>query len=242
MKTDEFDPTRRSFLSRLLALLAAAGAGLFVPLQRAFGMGDRPILEGMHAVEGEVRVNNAIVKPGSPVGPDDTITTGAKGRAIFVVGKNAFLLHENSRVELSSKADKNADAKGKAGIKTLRMAAGGLLSVFSRGKKTIITSTAICGVRGTGIYIEAEADRTYVCTCYGEVELVAAASPEVRETVKTTHHQAPRYIYAKGAKHLMEKAGMLNHTDEELIMLESLVNRRPPFVHVNLFGDYRDSY
>ena len=53
----------------------------------------------------------------------------------------------------------------------------------------------------------------------------------VRETVRTTHHDAPRYIYAHAEMpiKMIEPAPLINHTDAELIMLEALVGRRPPF-------------
>ena len=109
---------------------------------------------------------------------------------------------------------------------------GKLLSVFGRGSRSIATPTATIGIRGTGIYIEAEAERTYVCTCYGLVDLQASNMPEARETVMTTHHDAPRYIYAHGETpiKMIEPAPVINHTDAELIMLEALVGRKPPFV------------
>ena len=51
----------------------------------------------------------------------------------------------------------------------LRVVTGAVLSVFSPGEsKTLRTSTATIGIRGTAVYLEAEESRTYVCTCYGE--------------------------------------------------------------------------
>lgn len=241
MQKNGFDRHRRAFLVKMISLGAAGSAGVFSALESAAAMGTQPIIEGMHRVEGEVRVNGALVRPGAAVTPDDVVSTGAKSHAVFVVGTDAFLIRDNSRVALSSASSKSEGAAGGGRIKTLRMNIGKLLSVFGHGSKTFVTTTAVCGLRGTGMYVEAEADRTYVCTCYGEVELEAAASPDVRETVKTTHHEAPRYIYARGAEKLIVKAGMVNHTDEELIMLESLVKRRPPFVKTP-FGGYHDPY
>lgn len=56
--------------------------------------------------------------------------------------------------------------------------------------------------------------------------------PEARETVSTTHHDAPRYVYAHGEMpiKMIEQAPVVNHTDAELTMLEALVGRKPPFV------------
>ena len=241
MRKKKYDKERRSFLMKIVQLVMTGSAGILVSLRSAGAMGEQPIVEGMHRIEGEVRINNVLVKRGAPVKPDDTISTGARSHAVFVVGEDAFLLRENSRVELSGKSDSTAGPEGKDGIKTLRMAAGKLLSVFGHGAKTFITTTAICGARGTGMYVEAETDRTYVCTCYGEVDLEARASSAARETVKTNHHESPRYIYGRGAERLIEKAPMQNHTDKELIMLESLVKRRPPFMQTP-YGKYHDPY
>jgi hypothetical protein len=241
MRYQHFNRERRSFLRSIISLALAGGAALFGRLGDAEAAGDRPIVQGLHRVEGEVRVNNVIVKQGAVIGPDDIVSTGAGSLAVFVVGKDAFLLHEKSRVELGSGKDREAGPKGAAVIQSLRMNAGRLLSVFGRGKKTFVTSTAVCGVRGTGIYVEAEAERTYVCTCYGEVDLEASSAPGQRETVKTTHHESPRYIYARGADRMIDKAPMKNHTDQELIMLESLVQRRPLFLN-SPFGVYHDPY
>jgi hypothetical protein len=79
------------------------------------------------------------------------------------------------------------------------------------------------------VYVESAADKTYVCTCYGEAELVPEADPAARETVKTSHHDQPRYIMARGAPQMIMRAPVLNHTDAELVMLESLVGRNVPF-------------
>ena len=145
------------------------------------------------------------------------ITTGADGLAVFVVGQDAFLVRRNTRMSWLAGG--------------LRIVTGGVLSVFQPGRpKEIRTGTAVIGIRGTGIYIEAEPMRTYACTCYGVAILQPIADPSARETVRTRHHEQPRYIMAAGAPQMMTAAPVINHTDAELVMLESLVRRRPPFV------------
>jgi len=193
-------------------------------------MAQRHIVAGMHEVQGEVRINGRMAQAGFFVTADDTITTGPKSRAMFVVGKDAFLIRENSHIAFSGDPTKTLVTAKSSVIKVIRVKFGKILSVFGHAEKRIETTTAICGVRGTGIYVEADANRTYLCTCYGQVELQARASSDARETLKTTHHEAPRYIFAAGSDHLIIKAPMMNHTDAELIMLEGLVHRHPPFV------------
>jgi hypothetical protein len=43
--------------------------------------------------------------------------------------------------------------------------------------------------------------------------LEPAGDPSARETVRTTHHEQPRYIHARGAPKMVTPAPMLNHTD-----------------------------
>jgi hypothetical protein len=49
------------------------------------------------------------------------------------------------------------------------------------------------------------------------------------ETVRTRHHEQPRYIMAQGAPQMIMKAPVVNPTDAELMLLESLVGRSVPF-------------
>jgi hypothetical protein len=49
-----------------------------------------------------------------------------------------------------------------------------------------------------------------------------------RESYSTQHHESPRYIYGDGRKRAIVPASVSNHSDAELILLESLVGRTPP--------------
>ncbi len=209
------DARRRAWLAAALA----AGAWPVLARELLAAGPDLPP-QGLRRAEGPVRVNGLPAGPGDAVLPGDTLETGPGGLAVFVVGRDAFLLRGESRLETA----------GGAGLELLRLLTGKVLSVLGGGRRRIETRTATIGVRGTGLYVEAEAGRTYVCTCYGTVDLQAGADPAARETVTTRHHDAPRYIHAAGAPRLIEKAPVINHSDEELILLESLVGREPPFV------------
>jgi len=201
-------------LSRRRLLLGAA-ALLLVRDALAAGKIER----GVYRVRGDARVNGAPAREGMDVKPGDAVSTAAGGEIVFVVNRDAFLLRANSRVEVSSGA---ADV--------FRIVTGALLSVYQPGQaKTLRAQTATIGIRGTAVYVESAADKTYVCTCYGEAELVPESNPSARETVKTTHHEQPRYIMASGAPAMIMRAPVVNHTDAELVLLESLVGRNVPF-------------
>ena len=179
--------------------------------------------KGVHRIRGDVRINGTAAAEGMDVKAGDVVTTGARSETIFVTGKDAFLIRENSRVEVEG-------VLGALVLTGLRVVTGALLSVFTPGEpKMLRTSTATIGIRGTAVYLEAEESRTYVCTCYGEADIQSIADPSARETVRTTRHEQPRYVMGAGAPQMLMGAPVVNHSDAELAMLESLVGRRPPF-------------
>ncbi len=198
-------PTRRRLLQGAAALLL---------VRDALAMGG--IEKGIYRVRGDARVNGQPARQGAEIRAGDAIATGGDGEIVFVVARDAFLVRRNSSLSF--------------GADVLRVLTGAALSIFASGeRKQIRTSTATIGIRGTGVYVEVEPQRTYVCTCYGEVELASIDDPSARETLRTKHHEQPRYVLAKGAPQMLMQAPVINHTDAELEMLESLVGRRPPF-------------
>lgn len=212
--------SRRAWLKRAAAGAAALAAAMAL-LRHALAMGTVP--PGVYQARGDVRVNGRPAQKGMELKPGDVVTTGRDAQLVVVVGKDAFLMRANSRVEYSGDAAKLI-------VSGLRVVTGALLSVFEPAKpKTIRTATATIGIRGTAVYIEIEEKRSYVCTCYGVADLVPVDDPAAAETVTTKYHDEPRFIYAKGMPRMMEKAPVFNHSDAELTMLEALVGRTTPF-------------
>lgn len=210
--------------SRRTILKGALGAGVSVNFGWLSDVlaADR-IAPGVRTVAGEVSVNGAAATQGMLMKAGDSVVTGPNGDVVFVVGRDAFLIRPESRVELLR--------RGNSPLLTgLRVLSGRILSVFSPGRRrTIHAATATIGIRGTAVYVEAAPDKTYVCTCYGTVELVSRDDPKARETIRTKHHDQPRYVMASGAPQMLMGAPVVNHTDAELILLEGLVGRKPPF-------------
>ncbi len=196
------------------ALLATALAAQLAALGKALALGS--VEKGVYRVRGDARINGQPAQQGQEIRTGDTVTTGPGAELVFVIGRDAYMVRERSNLSFAGDA--------------LRIVTGAVLSVFGGGARRIQTPTATIGIRGTGIYVEAEPERTYVCTCYGEVELAARTDPTAREVVRTTHHEAPRYIMGSGAPQMLMQAPVVNHTDAELILLEGLVGRRPPFM------------
>jgi hypothetical protein len=178
--------------------------------------------QGVIRVRGTARVNGRPAAPGMPVRIGDELTTSAGSELTVVVDADALLLRSNARIKLGS------DEAG--AIYFLRVLSGAVLAVFAPGRrKELRTATAVIGIRGTGAYVAAERDRTYVCICYGTAELSAIDDAAAAETVTTRHHDEPRYIYRRGMPKMIDAAPVVDHSDEELVMLEALVGRRPPF-------------
>jgi hypothetical protein len=50
------------------------------------------------------------------------------------------------------------------------------------------------------------------------------------KTVKTTHHEQPLLLTTTTPAMAAQPGPFQNHSDDELIMLEALVGREPPFM------------
>ena len=202
----------------LLRWIVASGAmGASGIVSRALAKGDIP--PGVNRLEGTLQVNGVEAKVGAPVKVGDRVVTGAKSQAVVVLGKDAFLLRSGTIIEFN----------GEQGVLTrMLVATGSVLSVFSKKPVAIQAATASIGIRGTGAYIEVLPKEVYFCLCYGEA--VVAGPGMADKIVHTTHHEEPLLLREDG-KILHADAGPFrNHTDAELIMLEALVGREPPFM------------
>lgn len=212
---ERLSPARRNALRRLAA--AALGAGGMLGLLRA-ALAANP-QAGIRSIKGTVTVDGKPATLGQEILPGQKVVTEAGSEAVFVIGKDAFLQRENSEFGIDDSA----------GVIAMRYVTGKVLSVFGKGKKQIDTPTATIGIRGTGCYIEAEAERTYFCLCYGGAVVRPKRNPRLRKVVWTRHHEWPMYIGNKPDAAAIRRARVINHTDDELILLEGLVGRLPPF-------------
>ena len=199
--------------------LAIIAAGASTVIARALAKGDVP--PGVNQVDGSVQVNGAPARVGTPVRPGDRVTTGKASSAVIVVGKDAFLLRSQTTIELGKGSDGLVDQ--------LLVATGGVLSVFSRKPMTIKAATASIGIRGTGAYLEMDPEGVYFCLCYGDAVIDGPGMAASRE-VHTKHHESPLLLHDDGSSMRIEPGPFRNHSDAELIMLEALVGREPPFM------------
>jgi hypothetical protein len=224
------DPRRRLLVQALTVGLVAAGVPAGNALaQRALGTRPTKLPPGqsIYRIRGTATVNNAPATLETVVRPGDTVETGKNSEIIFVVDGHSMIVRSESRLEIES-GKKEASSAIIAG---LRLLTGKLLLVSRRSQLRVTTSTATIGIRGTGWYAESDPERTYFCTCYGASDVAAINDPASKELVVATHHDRPLYILARApAGKSIRSAPFINHTDQELSLIEALVGRTPPFV------------
>lgn len=209
--------SRRQMLRFALRAGALGLAGLLPGPVRAM------IKPGMRSVTGDVRINGEPAGLDAIVAPGDVVTTGPGAEATLIQGFNAYLIRGDGEIMFPEETP---------AAKVLSVVQGQLISVFGKENLEIDMPLATIGIRGTGVYVEAWPDRNYICLCYGQARIIPKMDEHYLEALDTFHHNAPRNLYAKPEEHggkLIEPAEMINHTDEELILLESLVGRIPLF-------------
>ena len=220
----EIDENRRRFLLHLLASAAfTTTAGCSIS---STGLtSELPAGRSIQALTGDVHVNGVPASVLTLINPGDIIETFDRSFVVFVVQKDAFILRSNSIMTLPGRT-------ATPGIisTAFTLERGKALSVLASRRTDISTPNAVIGVRGTGVYVEAEPDLSYVCVCYGTSDVTTRDDPDITETIVSDHHTG-RYILAdKSASQRIIPAPFKNHDDQELLLIETLVGRTPPFI------------
>ena len=201
---------RRHALQAAAAWVAAGGWTSALAQQRS------NIVE----LEGDATLNGEKLRLAHTVQSGDVVETGPQSRLVFVVGNAAFHVRQNSRLVVDRGNSLNV-------VSVLRLLTGAVVSVWGRGtSRRIVTPTLTAGIRGTGVYTEIFANqdnRSYLCNCYGTVDLTTTAE---RRTSVTEYHQAFWTDRRDENEVVLTPAKAINHTDEELEFLARLVDQR----------------
>ncbi|WP_242442983.1 FecR domain-containing protein [Magnetospirillum sp. 15-1] len=206
------DPIRRRLLTGIAAVTAFGRLRPASAMTAGSGT--------LHQSSGDVLINGKSAQSGSAVVSGDTVATGPDGQAVFTLGDDAFLLRPEGAATV---------ADGRDG-REINLDSGRILSVFGPKRITLKTPLASVGIRGTAVYLESRPAVTNICVCYGRAVMVPVGDPAKAEEVQTHHHDAPRRIFPPGRDPVMEPYTVIDHTDEELVMLEALLGRVPPFM------------
>jgi hypothetical protein len=220
------DPAKRRLVMQMLSCGALGSMPFAVAQAFWFGSKTEQISDdkSIFTLKGDVQVNNERANKDTRIRAGDMVRTGHDSEIVFAVGGDSFIMRNDTEMEIGGED---------FFISSLRLLTGRLLSVFSKRPEgqglELSTSTAIIGIRGTGLYLEVEPDLTYLCTCYGQVALNATDDLDDNELITTTNHDSPRYITGKSSKGTrIRSAPVINHTNTELRLLENLVGRDVP--------------
>jgi hypothetical protein len=223
------DPRRRVLVRTLTATMMALGLpGSAAMAANLLGTPPSRLPPGqsIYRISGTATVNGKEATLATPIAGGDKVVTGKNSEIVFAIGGTGILVRGESNLELESFPGQSLL------LSALRLVTGKVLSVHAHGNRVKFdTPTATIGIRGTGIYCEADPEQSYVCTCYGTTDIAATNDNESKETVTATHHDRPLYILS-GAKpgNSIRNAPFINHTDQELMLIETLVGRTVPFV------------
>jgi len=222
------DPRRRLLIKALAAGLFSSALGSRELIAQALGGRPAPLPQGksIYRMEGEVLVDGQPATPDTQIVASSTVQTGKNSEVVYAVGETAYLQRSETQVTLETKEADSVIVSG------LRMLTGKILSVFPSGRAVrMTTKNASIGIRGTGTYMESDPEQTYFCTCYGTADIASVEDPTSRETVVSRQHDRPLYILAgEPSGQNIRAAPFINHTDQELMLIEALVGRTPPFV------------
>lgn len=160
---------------------------------------------------------------GKIIRPGDKVVAGAGG-AVLRSREQLFYLDEGTDAAFDT------DANGR--ITTISVVKGGILSLFGpkSGKGTkILSANASASIRGTTTYFAWQEDqqRTYVCCCYGTVDLENGDGGGI--LLDTTYHNAVILPPGGGAQPAPYDAP-LDHYDDDIAALEARAGREPRWV------------
>ncbi len=201
----QFSPSRRTLLGATATALMYPGHGAHAQAVAAMG---------------EVYINGQRAAPGAVIRPGDRVLTGPESTLTLAIGEDAFRLRPLTSVTFDGAPDS-------ALVRGLHVLTGALLGAFRKSApRQVQTTTATIGIRGTAVYVEANPVLTYVCTCYGTVDLECVTYRSKKQVVARDH--TPNYIFARvlSGRSILE-APVINHTNQELADLERLVGRAP---------------
>lgn len=227
---ENYPVTRRTLLKGAAAtgLIAAAAPLSSLASFARVEAADVKSFAVLQKLTGEVFINGKAAAEKDPISAGDSVRTGKNSTAwVLIQGTAITMIKHLSNVIISGALDKNGAPAGQGAALTIHT--GAALNYIHANKKSpypysIKTPSVIAGVRGTTFFVEIfDETRTYVCDCFGNLELTSSAAPAVVKKLTTEHHTA-LLIGQEGSDEdaLMKPAGLLHHTDEEIADMKQI--------------------
>jgi len=212
--------SRRRFI-RVCISAAAAGFLLRNPYRLVAGGGTRkwemPDQGRIRFIKGEVYVNDIRAVIGDTVNQDDRIRTDEKSEAEIELQDFAvFSIKENTTCSVRDLFTKP----------TLELEKGWCLLIVRHGKPfSISTPTVLAGIRGTVIFFRVfDREHTYMCDCYGSVDLIDPDTGDVLRQVTSRYHKAVE-IRKTGRHITVERQRKLYHRDRDILQISEGFSR-----------------
>lgn len=145
-----------------------------------------------------------------------------QSQTVFSTGKDAFLVDENFEAEMTI-ADGGL-------TKSLALISGQVLAAFEPRKNRqseLLLPNATGSIRGTGFFssVSDAHDFDYLCCCYGAIDISCRANNNTK-SLETSYHNA--VTITKAGDFGKSPFGVpYQHFDDELVMLENQLGRRP---------------
>jgi hypothetical protein len=178
-------------------------------------------------IEGKVLLNKKPTIQGALVKSADEITTLPNSKAVVLYEDEVYQIRENTTFILPSGVNKN---------NTSNLVTGSVLAACTPGKprKMKIGGLATLSIRGTGIYARSDNEGVHFCLCFGRSTFASHDHSVDLDTLNKFHKDL---IVLKDGNIRIPKftERKFDHTSQENIQLEKLLNRPSPFG-----GGYRD--
>lgn len=201
---------RRSFLAAAGAWVGAGG----------FAAAHAQARSNIVQLQGDALLNGQRLRPEHTIQSGDEVQTGPGSDLVFVIGSSSFRVRPGSRMVVERGATLST-------VSLLRLVQGAVASVWNRGgPRQIVTPTLTAGIRGTGVYTEVpvgQNGRSYLCNCYGTIDLAAGGDYTLSQT---EYHQAFWAEPQPREGRFLVPAPAINHGDEEMEMLARLLGQR----------------
>ena len=165
--------TRRQFIQ--LTCASCASALLFPKLLLAQGSAKNLV----HDFQGQLSVNQLPAKIGQEIKAGDMVVTGVNSKATIVFNGDAYHLKEKTNFTLPNEQGTSAN-----------LVTGAVLAALTPGKpkKIQIGEKVLLAIRGTGVYIEVDEEKSNFCLCYGSANLSSSKS-DIDVTTDTKFHK-----------------------------------------------------
>lgn len=168
--------------------------------------------------DGQILINDKPASKHSQIRAGDMLKNESDASGTIAIGSDLLALKPNSIIVVDGAAKPHFRLTG------LEILSGAVLAIFGKSGHQLTTPHVRIGIRGTGVYIEVSSAESYICNCYGSVELTTLGKHSDTEILQDSVHAARRIVVRDHSEDwTIKPAPMRGHTDSELNYLQNRV-------------------